>query len=151
LINIIDTPIKEIRLGGLRTLRNLGFEYENPGFLSQVLDEKTRFVDFLANLIGEIVLFAEIDAKIRSEIRNLDIIFNENKAWKDVKFLEEIAVVLDILLVLTNVGEIEKKSHFNTEKLSKILLLLRPLVPAELKDKIDVILCVFCGINAGNP
>lgn len=151
LMTIVDTSIKEIRLGALRSIRNLAFEYENGSFLDQILDEKTQFMECLTNIMGEISIFCNvIDAKIKADLKNVNVIYNENKAWKDVKFLEEIVIVLDIILVLTNINEIEKKIKFNHEKLTKILLILKPLVPGEIKDKIDVILCLFCQINPEN-
>jgi hypothetical protein len=56
--------------------------------------------------------------------------------------------VLDIFLVLTNVPELEEKIKYNKDALILILENIREdFKQTEIKDKIDVIACMFCQIN----
>lgn len=143
LMLVVDTPIRDARMGALHTLRNLVFEYENLSALEQIIEERTQFIDTLVHLMVTIARSADIEQQAKNELQEFD---GDQNTWKDVKFLEEITTVLDIILVLTNVQEIEKKVKFNSEKLAKTLGILKSLVPSEIKDKIDVILCIFCQI-----
>ncbi len=56
--------------------------------------------------------------------------------------------MLDIFLVLTNVPELEEKIKYNKDALILILENIREdFKQTEIKDKIDVIACMFCQIN----
>jgi len=145
LIHLMDSPIKEIRLGCLHTLRNLSFEYESNSFQDQIFNEKVDYIESLIKIMGKITFFGDVDEKIKGQMKSLGIVIGD--AWKDVKFIEEITIVLDALLVLTNINEIEQKIKFPKEKLSQVIIIMKPGVPTEIKDKIDVILCIFCQLN----
>lgn len=68
--------------------------------------------------------------------------------WKDFNYEEEIILVLDIFLVLTNVPELEKKINFNKDALSFMLERIKgDFKQSEIQDKIDVIACMFCQLN----
>lgn len=146
LIGVVNSPIREIRIGALHTLRNLTFEFESECFQNQVINEKSEFIDPLMNLIARMMVFGTVDEKVKSEIKSLQLNINHMEALKDVKFDEEIIMPLELILVLTNLPEIEKRAKFQKEKLSQLLLIMKPLVKSEIKDKIDVVLCIFCQI-----
>ena len=150
LINLANSHIKEIRLGCVKTIRNLTFEYENQYFLDQIFNEKNDFVDTMVILLAKIIIYGDTDEKTKNEIKSSGFIHNEGVAWKEVKFMEEVINVLDIILVLTNINEVEKKVKYNRDDLAKISSVLKPLVPGDIKDKIDVILCILCQLNPQN-
>jgi hypothetical protein len=58
--------------------------------------------------------------------------------------VEEISTALDILVILTNVPEIELKVKFDPSLLLKILSLLTDTPNEGLRDKIDVISMIYC-------
>lgn len=144
--------IKEIRVGATKTLRNLCFEYENQGFSTQIFEEKLEFVGRLTRLLGKLVIFSNLDGKIKEQCEKLEetIKLKDEITFKNVVFAEEIPELVDIFLVLTNINELEKHLKYEKEALAQLFLSIRSVVPGEIKDKIDVILCVFCQINAGN-
>lgn len=152
LTSICFHELKEIRLGAEKALRNLTFEYENPNFFSQICEEKLEFVDSLAALAVKIVHFSTLEENLKDTFKKNEGLLKVRgeKPLKNVVLREEIQELVDIFLVLTNINEIEMKLKFNKDALSDLFLSLRGIVPNEIKDKIDVILCLFCQINSGN-
>ena len=68
--------------------------------------------------------------------------------WKEFNYEEEIILALDVLLVLTNVSELDQKIKYNKDALALILEHIRgDFQQSEIKDKIDVIACMLCQLN----
>lgn len=68
--------------------------------------------------------------------------------WKEFNYEEEILLVLDVFLVLTNVPEVETKIKYSKDALALILENIRgDFKQTEIKDKIDVIACLLCQLN----
>lgn len=152
LLALCNQEIKEIRIGATKTLRNLCFEYENQGFIAQIFDDKLDFVGRITRILGKLVIFSNLEGKIKEECEKLEgtLKLKDEITFKNVVFAEEIPELADIFLVLTNINELEKHLKYEKEALAQLFLSIRSVVPGEIKDKIDVILCIFCQINAGN-
>jgi hypothetical protein len=78
----------------------------------------------------------------------LDLIEND-KYIVQSNYLDEIVTIVDILTTLTNVDMIETKVKFDNELMIQLMTGIKKMkeIKAETKDKIDVILAIFCKIN----
>ena len=92
--------------------------------------------------------------KYKFDIAFLEKVWNSFKCepldfeWKEFNYEEEIILALDVFLVLTNVTDLEKQIKYNKEVLALILESIRgDFKQREIKDKIDVIACMFCQLN----
>ena len=113
----------------------------------------------MTKFLTRVLLHSEIlkDEKERGKVFSAS---NNHPLLKGAPFLQildpvkgqsdmgDLVLAIDILLVFTNIEEFEKKVKFDADLLELYMTLVRNLVPEEIKDKVDVILCFYCKINS---
>jgi len=145
------------RKGVLKTLRNCFFEWENPKVLEYFLDPKHKVLENLLkclafNLYNLSLAQGNQDiSKMRGICSNLGIILtqeDESKIPSQAASIEDIDLVIDILVVLTNVDPKSYEVKFDLELARELLTCTRKMISQEdLLNKLDVISVLFLKEN----
>jgi len=144
------------RKGVLKTYRNCFFEWENAKVMEYLLDPKYKVLDnflkCLAFCLMNLTLsLGKEDAKLNEICKKLGIIIDpRDEAPKTESCMEDIDVIVDMFLVLSNVNqelaEEDAKSPVKFDKDLAYDLINRTrkfITKEEVLNKIDVICLVF--------
>lgn len=127
-------------------MRNLTFEYEIPFINKSIISSEVNYVEQLEKYLYRLAHtfeFCKIDPCFLPFI-------NDQKFTANSNYLDEVITIVDILTTLTNVENVENVCKFEVQLLVRLMegIKLVYKVKASTKDKIDVVLAIFCKINA---
>jgi len=143
---------KQRRVGALKTLRNVAFEYQDKKVGDFFTDKKNGIVDALNRYILNVLEHSklvkdpndqELVKKIQSFVKKEGFAFDTISPDPE----DEILTALDILLVLTNIEKIEELIDYDMESLQHTVLLCKRYVNQDYHDRANVILCLLCKLN----